>query len=65
MSQHLRHDCAWAAAQELLNVVAPALRPEEHRDFFDEALRVCQEMLTRFEALLARERQRLGRPSAN
>ncbi len=57
----LRHDCAWAAALELLETVAPALREEEYRDFFGEAFRICLELLEGFEEKAARERKRLAK----
>ena len=63
--QRLRHDAAEAGAQALLDMVAPALRPEERRDYFDEAYRICEAMLQTYEQLLQREAVRLWRPSRN
>jgi hypothetical protein len=61
----LRHDCAVAGAAALLDVVAPALRPEERREFFDEAYRTCLAMLETYQQEVRREAVRLLRPSCN
>jgi hypothetical protein len=61
----LRHDCAWAGARALLEIVAPALRPEEHKDFFDEAYRACAAMIEAYEREMQREAARLCKPSRN
>ena len=64
MANRLRHDAAFAAARVLLETVAPALRPEEHRDFFDEAYRIIIACLESYDQQAQREAARL-RPSRN
>ena len=59
------HDRAVAGATALLDMVAPALRPEERREFFDEAYRICLAMLEAYEQQVRREAARLCRPSRN
>ena len=44
-SRRLIHDSAFAGAKRLLDMVAPALCPEERRDYFDEAYRICLALL--------------------
>ena len=61
----LMHDSAFAGAKELLDMVAPALRPEERRDYFNEAYRTCLAMLLAYEQQVQREAARLCRPSRN
>jgi hypothetical protein len=61
----LMHDSAFAGATALLDMVAPALRPEERRDYFDEAYRICMAMLEAYEQQVRREAARLCRPSRN
>jgi hypothetical protein len=48
----------------LLETVAPALRPEEHRDFFDEAYRIVLAALEAYDQQAEREAARL-KPSRN
>lgn len=45
MRRVLKADLARAAARELLETVAPALLEYEHRDFYEEALRICNDLL--------------------
>ncbi len=60
----LRHDAAWAAAQVLTEIVAPALRPEEHRECVSEFYRVVLAALEAYEQQSQREALRL-KPSKN
>lgn len=61
----LQHDTAFAAARELLGIVAPCLREEERRDAFDEFYRVCKAALEQYEMRMQREAARLCKPSRN
>jgi hypothetical protein len=61
----LMQDYAVAGAAALLDVVDPALRPEEQREFFKEALRICLAMLEAYSHQTQREEARLLRPSRN
>ncbi|MDY3551483.1 hypothetical protein R5W24_000559 [Gemmata sp. JC717] len=61
----LDHDVCMAAAQAITEMVAPLLREEEIREFFNLAFGTLEAMLIKRDELLKRERQRLGRPSDN
>ncbi len=61
----LMQNCAVAGATALLDMVAPALRPEERRDFFDEAYRICVAMLEAHSRQMRREAARPYKPSRN
>lgn len=67
MSHRLQHDCAWAAATALLDLVAPCLRPEEHRDAFDEFYTAVRAALESYEREVQQEGRRMFplRPSRN
>lgn len=41
MDAELQHDAAVAMAVALVEIIAPCLREEEHRDAFEEFYRVC------------------------
>jgi hypothetical protein len=61
----LRHDCAWAGARSLVEIVVPCLREEERRDAFEEFYRVCAAMIEAYEQQMQREAARLCKPSRN
>jgi hypothetical protein len=61
----LMHDCAVAGATALLDMVAPALRPEERRECFDEAYHICLAMLEAYGLEVRRETAKRLRPSCN
>jgi hypothetical protein len=61
----LIHESALLGANALLDLVAPALRPEERRDYFDEAYRICVALLEAYEQQMQREAARLCKPSCN
>lgn len=63
----LQHDAAFACARALLAIVAPCLRPEEHRDAFEEFYTALRAMLERYEREVQKEGRRLFplRPSRN
>jgi hypothetical protein len=63
-SQWLRHNAAFAGAQALLDMVAPALLPAERKDFRDEAYHILVAMLEKYDLLCEREAARLA-PSRN
>jgi hypothetical protein len=61
----LMHDCAVAGATALLDMVAPALRPEERRECFDEAYRICLAMLEAYGHEMRQEAAKRLKPSCN
>ncbi|GEM_PF-3029025 len=64
MNQRLRHDCAWACATALLDVVRDVLMDFEHKDFHEEAYRIVLAALEAYDLQCQREAARL-RPSRN
>jgi hypothetical protein len=54
-----QHDCAHRMAIRLLRLIAPALREEEHGDFYEEAMIVLTEELEALETRRRREADRL------
>ncbi len=60
----LRHDTAWATARALLEIIVPALRPEEHQDAFDEFYKICLSALVSYDVQAQREETRI-KPSRN
>jgi len=60
----LRHDAAWRAAQTLVSIVAPALRPDEHKDAHAEFYRVVKLTLENYDTSRIREELRI-KPSRN
>jgi hypothetical protein len=55
-----QHDCAHRMAVRLLWIVAPALRGEEQKEFYTEAMSVLMEELNDFEERRRREADRLA-----
>lgn len=47
-AQRIQHDCAFAAATALLDIVRGVLLEQEHGDFHEEAYKVCKAMLEAF-----------------
>ena len=64
MCQRLQHDTAFALATVLLEIVENCIRPEEHRDAFEEFYRACKGAFERYEIVKDREHSRLT-PSRN
>jgi hypothetical protein len=64
MCERLIHDAARAGAQALLDMVAPALLPDERKDFREEAYIVCKAMIEAYQIQVNREAPRLC-PSRN
>jgi hypothetical protein len=64
MNTRLQHDAAFAMARALLEIVQNCIRPEDHRDAFDEFYRVCKAGLEAYSVQQTRMEQRL-RPSWN
>jgi len=60
----LIHDAAWAGAQALLDMVAPALLPAERADFREEAYAICKAMIEAYQIQANRKAARLS-PSRN
>lgn len=60
-----RHDTAVATARAILEVVSPCLRPEEHREAFEEFYRAVSAGLEAYEAILARSHRGIAEPSPN
>jgi hypothetical protein len=61
----LDHDCAFATAKAVLDMVGHLLHEEEQREFFNMVFAAIEACLIQRDALLARERNRLGKPSPN
>lgn len=61
----LDHDCVWAAAKAICEMVAPALRDEEIVELHGMVVAALEGMLLKRDELLARERRRLCKPSEN
>jgi hypothetical protein len=64
MNTRLQQDAAFAMARALLEIVPNCIRPEEHRDAFNEFYHVCKAGLEAFSVQQARMEQR-SRPSRN
>jgi dsDNA-binding SOS-regulon protein len=63
-SQSLITDHAMALAQAILDIVAPCLREEEHREAFGMFFDAAKEVLLRYEEKAQRMYRRV-KPSAN
>lgn len=61
----LDHDCAFATAKAVLDMVGHLLRPEEQKEFFGMVVTAVEACLLKRDELLARERKRLCKPSDN
>jgi hypothetical protein len=61
----LDHDCAWATAKAVLDMVGHLLREEEQKEFFSMTVAAVEACLIKRDELLARERKRLAKPSSN
>ena len=61
----LDHDCVWAAAKAITEMVAPALREEEISELFGMVTAALEGMLVKRDEMLARERKRLAKSSEN
>lgn len=61
----LDHDCAWATAKAVLDMVGHLLRQEEQKEFFGMVVAAVEACLIKRDELLARERTRLAKPSNN
>lgn len=57
----VNHDCAWATAKAILDMVGHLLREEERREFFGLVVTEVEACLVKRDELLKRERARLGR----
>ena len=64
MNDRRINDTSYAAAQALLDVVASALHPSVHRDFWEEAFQIVKAAIEAYEIQGQREAARL-RPSPN
>lgn len=64
MNQRMVNERAFLMAREMLGTVASCLRPEEHRDAFEEFYRSCKRHLEEHQVQVERMESRL-RPSAN
>jgi hypothetical protein len=62
--KRLLHDFAHRASIRLLGVVAAALRPEEFKDYYDEAMGILLEEIEALDARRQREAIRLA-PTAH
>ena len=60
-----RHDAAIAIARTVLEIVSPCLRPEEHRDAFEEFYRAVSAGLEAYEAMRGANPRRVAEPSPN
>lgn len=65
MSRYIDHDCVFATATAILEMVASILRPEEQRELFGMVCTALEAMLINRDELQARERKRLAKPSDN
>lgn len=61
----LDHDCAYATAKAVLDMVGHLLREEEQREFFNMTFKAIEACLIQRDMLLERERKRLGKPINN
>jgi hypothetical protein len=61
MSSHQRliHDCAHYTALDILHIISPCLRPEEHKDAYLEFLAVIAKRLAEFEEKVERQEKRI------
>ena len=64
LHERLIHDCSWAAAAVLENMVAPVLREEERREFLAQAYQSVRAAIESFLIFKNREAARIN-PSAN
>ncbi len=62
--KRLIHDTSFAAAQELLATVAPALRPEEQHEALMLFLDIVKNAILEYETKVTRQNARLN-PSRN
>lgn len=58
-ARSIRHDVAFATARALLDVITPAMRPEELNEAFMTFLRGITAALVRYDELLDRRERRL------
>ena len=65
MSQRLKHDVAWALAQNSLEMIGNCLREEEHSDAFAAFYEAALAALIAYDVQKNREQERLLRPSSN
>ena len=63
-NQRILHDAAMAMAKRLLDKVHTLLRPEEHKDAFDEFYSVCKAGIEVYLMETERQRRRM-RPLEN
>ena len=64
MSQTMTNEMAFLMARELLGIVQNCIRPEEHRDAFEEFFEVCRRGLNARERHADKIHERLN-PSTN
>lgn len=60
-----RHDAAIAIARTILEIVSPCLRPEEHRDAFEEFYHAVMAGLEAYEAIRIASPRPIAEPSPN
>jgi hypothetical protein len=64
MNQRLINETALLLAKELLGIIKGCIRPDEHRDVFEEFFQQCKSGLESYEIQRDRMQKRL-RPSLN
>lgn len=64
MNERLINQTAFLMAREILGTVQNCLRPEEHRDAFQEFYATCKRNLQAYQVQMERMEKRL-RPSPN
>lgn len=65
--KRLQHDVAFSCARALLDIIAPALRPEEHKEVFECFYQAVSAAIQAYETAVQNEGRRLFplRPSGN